>query len=61
MSSKAKKLIKHLTKNFESNVPAIAKKLEPLKTYAAKNISNTSTFRRKYFTMIYEATLDLIK
>jgi hypothetical protein len=60
-SPKAKKLIKHLTKNFESNVPELAKKLEPLKKYAARNISNSSAFRKKYFTMIYEATLDLIK
>jgi len=37
-SPKAKKLVKHLEKNFESNVPEIAKKLKDLKIFSAKII-----------------------
>jgi hypothetical protein len=59
-NKKAKKLVKHLEKNFESNVPEVALNLQDLKKYCSKNLADTSKFRRKYFTIIYEAALRLL-
>jgi hypothetical protein len=60
-SPKAKKVVRYIKNNIESHVPEAAKSLEELKHYSAKNLTDSSKFRRKFFTILFEAVLKQIQ